>query len=182
MVRASDCHAVQSKKEMIAHARTASPTALATRPIGTPSIAADAERCGLGAALLISRGSPCGCGTMARGWHRCGTGPPAAADAERRGPADQNSDRGHGLLRMRNRMGVPPADWHKCRRTIGPTDKPSLWEGEGPIRRAYMISPAYRSARNDKFCLYSTNVLLRMKIIFRKYTCTTSQDTPLAGP
>lgn len=41
------------------------------------------------------------------------------------------------------------------------------------ISLAYMISGAYRSARNDKFCLYSTNVLLRMKIIFREYTCTT---------
>lgn len=50
------------------------------------------------------------------------------------------------------------------------------------ISPAYMISPAYRSARNDKFCLYSTNVLLRMKIIFKKYACTTSLDTTLAGP
>lgn len=88
------------------------------------------------------------------------------------------------LLRMivNIRRGcVTIADWHKCRRTIGPTDKPSLWEGEGPIRRAYMISPAYRSARNDKFCLYSTNVLLRMIFIFNKYTCTTSLDTLVAG-
>lgn len=49
------------------------------------------------------------------------------------------------------------------------------------ISPAYMISPAYRSARNDKFCLYSTNVLLRMILIFKKYTCTTSLDTTLAG-
>ena len=41
------------------------------------------------------------------------------------------------------------------------------------INWAYMISSAYRSAGNDKFCLYSTNVLLRMILIFRKYTCTT---------
>jgi len=49
------------------------------------------------------------------------------------------------------------------------------------INWAYMISGAYRSARNDKFCLYSTKVLLRMKIIFREYACTTP-DTTLAGP
>lgn len=46
------------------------------------------------------------------------------------------------------------------------------------INWAYMISSAYRSAGNDKFCLYSTFVLLRMKIIFRKYTCTTPRYTP----
>lgn len=93
--------------------------------------------------------------------------------------------RNAALLRMIfniTRGCVPPANWHKCRRTIRATDKPSLWESGRPIRGAYMISPAYRSARNDKFCLYSTNVLLRMILIFRKYTCTTSQDTPLAGP
>lgn len=36
-----------------------------------------------------------------------------------------------------------------------------------------MIRDAYGSAGNDKKSLYSTFVLLRMKIIFRKYTCTT---------
>lgn len=168
MVRAAAWPIVQRIKETIARARTPSPAALATRPIGTPSIAADAEGHGLGAVLLISRGSPCGCGTVARGWHRCGTGPPNSADAERRGPADQNSDHGHGLLPVRNRSGVTIPDWHKNRRTIRPTDKRSLWEEPGTISLAYMISGAYRSARNDKFCLYSTNVLLRMKIIFRE--------------
>lgn len=69
-----------------APARTASPAVLVTRPIGTPSIAADAERHGLGAVLLISRGRPCGCGIKARGRHRCGTAPPDVADAERLGP------------------------------------------------------------------------------------------------
>lgn len=45
-------------------------------------------------------------------------------------------------------------DWHKCKRTIRPTDKRGLWETAWPIRGAYMISAAYGSARNDKFCLY----------------------------
>jgi hypothetical protein len=172
---------VKSKRKTIAPARTASPAILATRPIGTPSTAADAEGHGLGVALLISRGMPCGCRTMARGWHRCGTGPPTAADAERWHAPDQNSDHGHGLLRMRNRSSVPIPDWHKNRRTICPTDKPSLWEGLETIGLAYMISPAYRSTRNDKFCLYSTNVLLRMILIFRKYTCTNFLDTLVAS-
>jgi len=124
MVRASACHAVQSKKEMIAHARTASPAALATRPIGTPSIDADAEGHGLGVVLLISRGRPCGCGTKARGWHRCGTAPPDVADAERLGPgpallitlrrphergtvglADQNADHWRRPLPTQNGSG-----------------------------------------------------------------------------
>lgn len=182
MVRAAAWPIVQRIKETNGRARTPSPAALATRPIGTPSTDADAEGHGLGAVLLISRGRRCGYGTMVRGWHRCGTGPLAAADAERWHAPDQNSDHGHGLLRMRNRSSVPIPDWHKNRRTIRPADKPSLWEGLETIGLAYMISPAYRSARNDKFCLYSTNVLLRMILIFRKYTCTTSQDTPLAGP
>jgi hypothetical protein len=146
MVWASACHAVQSKKKTIAHPRTASPAALATRPIGTPPTAAGAERHGLGAVLLISKGRRCGCGTMARGWHRCGTmargwhrcgtAPPGDADAERRGlvaldaerwhTPDQDPDHEHGLLRMRNRMGGQSGQRHKCKRTIGPTDKPSL--------------------------------------------------------
>lgn len=48
------------------------------------------------------------------------------------------------------------------------SDKGCLWDTRRTIRMPYMISDAYRSARNDKFCLYSTNVLLRMKIIFRE--------------
>ena len=35
------------------------------------------------------------------------------------------------------------------------------------IRIAYMIRDADGSARNDKLSLYSTNVLLRMIIIFK---------------
>jgi hypothetical protein len=34
-----------------------------------------------------------------------------------------------------------------------PIDKLSLWKGQTPIRGAYMISAAYGSALNDKFCL-----------------------------
>lgn len=73
----------------IARAHMSSPAALATRPIGRPSTAANAEWHGLGAVLLISRGSPRGCGTKARGRHQCGTAPPDGADAERwqSGPA-----------------------------------------------------------------------------------------------
>lgn len=104
MVRAAAWPIVQRTKETIARARTASPAALATRPIGAPSIDADAEGHGLGAVLLISRGRPCGCGTMARGWHRCGTGLPNNADAERWRTPDQDSDHGHGLLRTQIRM------------------------------------------------------------------------------
>lgn len=86
---------VQRIKETIAHARTASPAALATRPIGRPSTAVDAEGHGLGAVLLISRGRPRGCGTKARGWHQCGTAPPDGADAERwqPGPAQRDQQR-----------------------------------------------------------------------------------------
>jgi len=51
----------------------------------------------------------------------------------------------------RHRVTVP--DWHKCKRTTQPNDKPSLWMGQPPIRGAYMISRAYGSALNDKFCL-----------------------------
>ena len=129
MVRAAACEPVANKRETIAPARTASPAALATRPIQGLAPAVDPERCGLGAALLISRGRRCGCGTMGRGWHRCGPMAPAAADAERRGPADQNPDHGRGLLRMRNRSGVTVPDWHKCRRAISSaymTYKPGL--------------------------------------------------------
>jgi hypothetical protein len=67
----------------IARAHMSSPAALATRPIGTLSTAADAERHGLGVVLLISRGRPCGCGTKTRGRHQCGTVPPDDANAER---------------------------------------------------------------------------------------------------
>ena len=119
MVGAAACDPVPDKRETIAPARTASPAALPTRTIGTPSTTADAEGHGLGAVLLISRGRPCECGTMTRGWRRCGTEPHAAADAERRGPADQDPDHGQGLLRMRNRIGVPIQDCHKCKRTMG---------------------------------------------------------------
>lgn len=101
MVWAATAAAMAQQREPIACARTPSHADLATRPIGTPSTDADAERCGLGAALLISRGRRCGRGTMARVWHRCGTAPPAAADAERWRVADQNSDQGRGLLLIR---------------------------------------------------------------------------------
>lgn len=108
----------------IARARTASPAILATRPIGMPSTTADAERHGLGAVLLISRGRPCRCGTKARGWHQCGTAPPDSADAERWQPgpallitlrrphergtvglADQNADHWRRPLPTQNGSG-----------------------------------------------------------------------------
>jgi hypothetical protein len=110
----------------IARARTASPAALSTRPIGRPSTAVDAEGHGLGAVLLISRGRPCGCGTKGKGWHRCGTAPPDGADAERQQPwpalritprrpyeretvglADQNADHWRKPLLTQNGSGWP---------------------------------------------------------------------------
>ena len=107
----------------IAPARVSAPAALATRPIGTLSIDADAEWHGLGAVLLISRGSPRGCGTKTRGRHQCGTVPPDGANAERWQPrsalrialrsvhergtvelADQNADHWRALLRTQIRI------------------------------------------------------------------------------
>ena len=41
-------------------------------------------------------------------------------------------------------------------------DKRSLWKGLESIRMPYTIRDADDSGRNDKFSLYSTNVLLRM--------------------
>lgn len=67
-----------------------------------------------------------------------------------------------GLAQVQTYYG-PATDWHKCKRTIRPTDKRSLWETACPIRGAYMISAAYGSARNDKFCLY-------------EYKCTTENE------
>ena len=155
MVGAAACHAVQSKRETIAPARIPSPGVLATGPIKGLAIATGAERCGLGAALLISRGRPCGCGTMASGWHRCGTGPPAAADAERRGLADQDSDHGHGLLRMQNPNGVTVPDWHKCRCTIGSayiTDRPGL-----SVQTYYYAAMRIQRYRHMSICGWAHN-------------------------
>lgn len=120
---ADQCRFVGSHRT-IAPARIPSPAVLATRPIGTPSTAADAERHGLWAVLLISRGRPCGCGTKGKGWHRCGTAPPDVADAERWGPgaallitlrrpyerrtvglADQNADHWRRSLLTQNGSG-----------------------------------------------------------------------------
>lgn len=110
---ADQCRLAGSHRR-IARARTASPAALSTRPIGTPSTAANAEGHGLGAVLLISRGRPCGCGTA----------PPDGADAERWQPrpallitlrrpherrtvglADQNADHWRRPLLTQNGSG-----------------------------------------------------------------------------
>jgi hypothetical protein len=70
-----------------ARARTASPAALSTRPIGTPSTAVDAEGHGLGAVLLI---------TLRRPYER-----------ETVGLADQNTDHWRKPLLSQNGSGWP---------------------------------------------------------------------------
>jgi hypothetical protein len=140
---------------MNGRARTASPAALATRPVSAPPIDADTERHGLGAVLLISKGRPCECGTVARGRHRCGTDPPAAADAERWHAFDQNSDHGHGPLRMRNRSYVTVGDWHKCRCTISSayvTDRTGL-----SVRAYYHAAMSIQRCRHMSICGWAHN-------------------------
>jgi hypothetical protein len=192
----------------IARARMASPAALSTRPIGTPSTAADMERQQPGPALRITPRRPCGCGTAgladqnADHWRRPlltqnGSGwliTIVITGARRYGCgsgslADTAADHRRLPILVRISIRGRSADWHKYKRTSEGTDKPSLWKGKSPIRGAYMISPAYRSARNDKFCLYSTLVLLRMIFIFTdrpwglrpRYASSRTLDTPLAG-
>lgn len=70
------------------------------------------------------------------------------------GRCDSRRDCHKGRRTIVQTYYVPVGDWHECKRTTQPNDKPSLWMGQPPIRGAYMISGAYGSALNDKFCLY----------------------------
>lgn len=160
MVGAAACGPVPEKGEMIAPARTPSPAALPTRPIGTPSAAADAEPERLGTALLIDRGRPC----------RRGTGPPFAADAEPRWPeaallistrrphergtvrsADQDSDHWRKLLRTSLRTGQDiGADQYDARYGCG----------SAPALVRMRISIVDASGLSQVQAYYSTGVLL----------------------
>lgn len=162
---ADQCHAAGSHRKN-ARVRIPAPAALTTRPIGRPSTAVDAEGRGLGVVLLISRGRPL-LTQNGSGWP-IGIVITDARCYERRSGslADTAADRRRPPVLVRISIRRRSADWHKHKRTSEGTDKPSLWKGKSPTMGAYMISPAYRSARNDKFCLYSTLVLLRMIFIF----------------
>lgn len=155
MVGAADCWPMQSKRQTIAPARTAWQAPTSTLGQARPSIGTSCGQ-GLPVTVLISSA--------------------ARHDPHRRAAIDHDPHRRGSVITIRigraghhdpyrHRVTVP--DWHKCKRTSPPTDKPSLWMGRPPISLAYMISPAYRSGLNDKFCLYSTPVLLRMILNFK---------------
>jgi hypothetical protein len=234
MVGAAACWPVQSKRGMIAPARTAWQAPASTLGQARPSIGTS-EGKGLGPLARPGakganiaepyKGPGCSNGYRQRGrcdsrpdWHKltvlissAGHRDPhrrasGVHDPHRRGSVITISSACAGLITFRigraghhdtyrRRVTVPdwhkckrtmgqayygpPENWHRCKRTSPPTDKPSLWMGQPPISLAYIISPAYRSGLNDKFCL---SVVHLYYYAGRRITAWTSLDTTLAGP
>jgi hypothetical protein len=171
MVGAAARRPVQSKRKTIAPARTASQAPASTRGQASASIGTSKgkgpgplARPGANSANIAERykGPECSNGYRREDW--CDSSPDwhtltvLISSAARHNPHRRGSVitfRIGGADRRdtyRRRVTVP--DWHKCKRTTQPDDKPGLWMGQPPIRGAYMISGAYASAPNDKFCLY----------------------------
>ena len=167
MVGAAARRPVQSKRGMIAPARTAWQAPASTLGQARPSIGTSEgkglgplARPGANGANIAEpyKGPECSNGYRQKGrcdsrpdWHKLTVLISSAArhDPHRRGSVItiRIGRAGHHDT-YRRRVTVP--DWHRCKRTSPPNDKPSLWMGQPPIRGAYMISGAYGSAPNDK--------------------------------
>jgi|DEB0MinimDraft_6_1074348.scaffolds.fasta_scaffold00004_56 hypothetical protein len=173
MVGAADCWAVQSKRQTIAPARTAWQAPTSTLGQARPSIGTSGgkgsgplARPGASGANIAKpyKGPECSNGYRQRGrcdsrpdWHKLTVLISSAArhDPHCRGQCDHDPYR-QGRPSRSVPASCDSAGLAQVQTYWWATDKPSLWMGRPPIGLAYMISPAYRSGLNDKFCLSVT--------------------------
>jgi len=173
MVGAADCWPLQSKRQTIAHARTAWQAPTSTLGRARPSIGTSEgkgsgplARPGANGANIAKpyKGPECSNGYRQGGrcdsrpdWHKLTLLISRAArhDPHHRGHRDHDPYR-QGRPSRSVPASCDSAGLAQVQTYWWATDKPSLWMGRPPIGLAYMISPAYRSGLNDKLRLSVT--------------------------